>query len=336
MNKTKPETIIKTLRRNLSLTLTKLNPYKLIVLSIAYLFYPLTYIKKVREDVLPILKLVNHLFVNSATSTFLALWYPLIFVAILSKVGAPQFMIFSIGSFIPMIIGIQVMPQLILTLKNSSILKRIGATETKTSDFTIAFVLYFSVVALFSVVMNIGLGIAFYGSSLDMSMVNWFQLFISIVIGILIASSFGIFLSGILKSAQTAQVIGLLLTLPGAFLTSEFLPPSLINDWGPVRYIAFIFPQKIATVLTHLSTNGGSIFEFKDHFSSNYDGISQVQGYIDSKLVVLARPNVALKDAFPPIDLVNKTEMIITWVLAPTFVFGFTALSIKYFKWGVR
>ena len=105
-------------------------------------------------------------------STFLAFFYPLIFVSILSNVASPNYMVMGVASLIPIIIGIQVMPIILITLKRSSILKRMGATNTKSSDLTLVFIIYFSLVAVISTVFNIGVGIGIYSSKMELSLVD--------------------------------------------------------------------------------------------------------------------------------------------------------------------
>ncbi|RTZ68933.1 MAG: hypothetical protein DSZ21_00800 [Tenericutes bacterium] len=128
-----------------------------------------------------------------------------------------------------MIIGVQVMPGIIIELKNSSILKRIKATNVKNMDLIISLLFYFTMVSIVSFIFNLSIGSLMYSSKMHMELVNYGDLVIAFVIGMLVALSFGIFISGVLRSAQTALVIGLLLTLPGGFLSGQFLPPDLIS-----------------------------------------------------------------------------------------------------------
>ncbi|MCK5807274.1 MAG: hypothetical protein KAG91_02685 [Mycoplasmataceae bacterium] len=314
------------------------NPYHW---SALVLFYPFIWISKkipkFKNDLNPIFKLVHKLFINSHMSTFLAFFYPLIFVSILSNVASPNYMVMGVASLIPIIIGIQVMPIILITLKRSSILKRMGATNTKSSDLTLVFIMYFSIVAVVSTVFNIGVGIGIYSSKMDLGSIDWSQLVLAFFFGILIGMSVGMMVSALVRKVDIAILVGMLLTLPGAFLTSEFLPPTMVNDWGPVRYISFLFPQKIATTFVHAAVNGGGMFAFENVYSKDFDGIESM----NKTLSLITSHNPALATTLAkmepdPIEIVNKVELIMAWTLLPIELIAFNLVSIKFFKWGSR
>ena len=314
------------------------NPYHWTTL---FLFYPFmwisTKIPKFKNDLNPIFKLVHKLFINSHMSTFIAFFYPLIFVSILSNVASPNYMVMGVASLIPIIIGVQVMPIILITLKRSSILKRMGATNTKSSDLTLVFVMYFSIVAIVSTVFNIGIGISIYSSKMDLGIIDWGQLVLAMSLGILIGISVGMMVSAVVKKVDIAILVGMLLTLPGAFLTSEFLPPSMVNEWGIIRYISFIFPQKIATTFVHAAVNGGGMFEFTNVYSKDFDGIESFNKTVT--LLAKGKPGVATTLAninLQQIEVVNKVELIMAWVLLPIELIAFNLISIKFFRWGSR
>ena len=281
------------------------NPYHWIALL---LFYPFMWISKkipkFKNDFNPIFKIVHKLFINSHMSTFLAFFYPLIFVSILSNVASPNYMVMGVASLIPIIIGIQVMPIILITLKRSSILKRMGATNTKSSDLTSVFIIYFSLVAVVSTIFNIGVGIGIYSSKMELGLIDWGQLVLAVFFGILIGISVGMMVSAVIRKVDIAILVGMLLTLPGAFLTSEFLPPTMVNDWGPVRYISFLFPQKIATTFVHAAVNGGGMFAFQNVYSKDFDGIESLNKTL--ALIPTKDPHLAaIANKIPPIEIVN-------------------------------
>ncbi|MCK5866764.1 MAG: ABC transporter permease [Mycoplasmataceae bacterium] len=314
------------------------NPYHWTTL---FMFYPFIWISKkipkFKNDLNPIFKIVHKLFINSHMSTFLAFFYPLIFVSILSNVASPNYMVMGVASLIPIIIGIQVMPIILITLKRSSILKRMGATNTKSGDLTLVFIIYFSIVAVVSTVFNIGVGIGIYSSKMDLGNIDWGQLVLAMFFGILIGISVGMMVSAVVKKVDIAILVGMLLTLPGAFLTSEFLPPTMVNDWGPVRYISFLFPQKIATTFVHAAVNGGGMFAFNDVTSKDFDGKESMEKTLH--LLTKNNPSLAIslrKISPPDIEIVNKIELIMAWTLLPIELIAFNLVSIKFFKWGSR
>ena len=343
---------------------TNKNPIYWIAIFIGYIFYPLTFIPKVKNEFMPLLKLINTIFTGSPTFIFFALFYPLIFVGILPNVASPHYIIFGITSLIPMIVGVQVLPLVILNLKNSSLLKRLGATDTKTSDLNYSFIFYFSILSLISTFFNFGLGLLIYKNSINLDSINWLQVMISIVIGTLVGITFGVFIAGVMKNYHLTQMIGLLLTIPGAFMTAEFLSVAMVADWGPVKYISFIFPQKIATTLTLVSTNGGDIFAMKDVSAVSEDSIKYLtktyktlvgsgQGAFIEGLIfntsgnwIVGKEipsnfnevvrNWAIDGGLTPDVLITKTEIIMAWSIAPTFIIGMSFLTAKTFKWGGR
>ena len=314
----------------------KFNPYDFLGKLMFYWFlYPLGKISKIDKNIKPIFKLIHKLFINSHISTFLALFYPLIFISILSNVSSPNYIVMGIASLIPIVIGVQVLPTIILNLKQSSILKRIGATNTKASDMTFVVISYFVLVAIFSLVFNVGIGIAMFSKNMNLANIQWGELIFSFLIGILVGISLGVMISSVIKKQEVALVIGLLLTLPGAFLTSEFLPPTMINDWGPMRYISFIFPQKISTTLVHCAVNGGSIFDTEVVRSLDYNGLINLNALVDSNAIPTVQAD-AIKSAMSNVEVVDWTEKLMAWILLPVYLVTFSAVSIKFFKWGTR
>lgn len=322
--------------KNKSTWWSKYNILTITMFPILLMIWPLTKIAKVKNDFMPLLKLINKLFINSPVNLFLAFFYPMIFIGILPHVASAQYMVMGIASLIPIIVGVQVMPGIIISLKRSTILKRIGATNIKTNDITLVLITYFSLVAISSTFFNLSIGIAMYADKMHLDLIDYGQTILSMLIGIMIGISIGIFISSIVKDSQLSLLIGLLLTLPGAFLSSEFLPPSMINGWGPVRYISFIFPQKIATTFIHVVSNDGNMFAFEDVKAIDYDSISQLND-LEGKLPSSAQSAFTnFKNYIKPLEVVSKEEIIISWILTPIEVALFTTLSIKYFKWGVR
>ena len=318
------------------------NPLFALTKGIGYLFWPLLYIKKIKKDIFPIVKMINKLFTGSPMLLFLAFAYPVIFVSILGNVGSAHYVIVGVTSLVPMIIGVQVMPSAILNLKQSSILKRIGATSTKTSDITISFIFYFTIVSILSSIFVFGIGLSIYSSQVHFDLINFGQMFLSFLIGIVVALSVGVFVSGIVKSNELVMVIGLILTLPGAFLSGQFLSVALVSGWGPVKYISFIFPQKIATTFLHVVSNNHSIFDMSSTVGMDFDALAHINK-VAKESVNLPPAQKAIMDqviktmiAKNQIVLVTKAELITSWILTPVEIIGFGVLASHTFKWGVR
>ena len=324
------------------------NPYIPLSKAIGLMFWPLTIIPWIKRDIQPVLRLINKLFVNSKTSPFLSFWFPLLLILILGRVGSSHYIITGIASIIPIIIGVLVMPSIIISLRNSSILKRIGATNTKTSDLSIAIIFYFSIIAILSSLINTLIGHIMYQDDIHYELFNWGQYLLVSLIGIIIAMSFGMLISSFLKKEQAALLAGMLLTLPGAFLSAQFLSPAIVNDWGPIRYIAFIFPQKIVVGFMYAVTNNHSVFDVSDVVSSDFYALSTTEEIID-KLKASAATNgftitsqhttfinQFLNESKNKFEVVSQLELIIAWVLAPIEIVLFSVLSSFTFKWGIR
>lgn len=344
------------------------NPYYYLSIFVGSLFFPFKYIRKVKEDYMPLLKIINSLFVNNITASFLALWYPFIFIGILPNVGSQQLMVFNIGSLIPTIIGVQVMPIIVVTLKNSSILKRIGATETKVSDLMAVLIFYFAIVSIFSSLMNIGLGMAIYNKKIDFSQVHFGEMIFGLIIGTIVGISFGMFLSGILKTPNAALVIGVTIVVPGSFLTGQFLPPNMTNNWagGYLNIISFVFPQKITAEFIQIAANesgkiastlpstidGWDGFKLIQHTKSSIFDLNSVSCVLSAETGIYSNlfseavknpiGNAAIlenllekmKDA--QFELSTNITKILAWSLSPVYVGAYVYATTRTFSWGVR
>ena len=319
--------------------------YYYISLAIGFLFKPLLLSKYYKSNFLPLFKLINRAFTKSVILTFLTFWYPFIFILIVANITSPQYTVFSIGVMIPTVVGIQILPILIVEFKRSSLLKKIGATKIETWMLTLSFILYFSLVAFISVLMNVGLGIlinykdmVFSGITLPGGIhinrvVNFAQYFFAILMALVISISVGMAIGGLVKTPPAASMCGLLIILIGGFLSGQFISFRIINNVQALKYIGFLFPQKWPTLLGVIATSGGNIFDFSSGgLAKTIDW--QNLGVINTMHSQYGIPISDLLKSNPVISSIAIKNIMICTFIVPWIISTLAFLiSVKWFKW---
>lgn len=222
------------------------------------------------------------------------------------------------------------LPQIIVELKNSIILRRIkNSGFTKNNFLALIFILYFLLSVFFTIVI-IGLFFIFLSTmndpdniKNDLLNIDVGGLIYSIFFLIISSLSVGIFLSSIIKNVSYALMSGIIVMLVTTILAGQFIPLFVLAGTEAFRYLSLLSPITYgASLLNNILVSpivppdfvGPTIDQMQNIFDFTSKFVSQSQ---DGEMIVIYE----------------------TWqkglnVIMPIIVsVGFSIVSIIYFKW---
>ena len=140
--------------------------------------------------------------------------------------------------------------------KQSTIIKRIGSTPLKKWEFLASVIIFYINIMMFQTLWittwafiffhsQIGLSgdIALSGSSYVIQLHPLFIL-ISMFLTMIFAVSFGVIISTISRDVNTISSLAIMVFLPAAFLSGQYIPISTIDQSQVLSFISKIWPQR--------------------------------------------------------------------------------------------
>ncbi|AXK50818.1 ABC transporter ATP-binding protein/permease [Spiroplasma alleghenense] len=170
----------------------------------------------------------------------------------------------SVATVCIIIVGISVLPQTLIEFKNSGLMKRIGATNTRVFNFmlsTISICVIFMILTFFWTMLWSGLMFGWeFGWGEILEPKDWWSSFGYLVIIILSSTTLGIMIASLFKSSSPTSYITIsnIIFIPIAFLSGSFIPISLIEKSDILNPISYINPFKYSiTPLNKAWMEGG-------------------------------------------------------------------------------
>lgn len=209
------------------------------------------------------LKLINKYFWRGYIGPVFAYGIPLLLVLFIGRIIGPEYIIpgaFAIPTLSTLLVF---MPQTVFEFKNSSILKRIGATPIKPWIFLISIALFnFVIVASAFLFIFLACFAIFYDSlagvveAIPMSPyfrpdfmymikhADWGNFIYASVLMMILAISIGLFIASVSRSTLFIQSIGVSLLLIVLFVGPVILPMSMVADIPVIKYVGYLVPLK--------------------------------------------------------------------------------------------
>lgn len=298
----------------------------------------------------PLFKLINESFWKNFFGPFFAFIFPLIFIVILGSIlGYTQILAGSLA-ISPMSITLSSMPQMLFEFKNSSLLKRIGATPIKPSLFIFVAVLFYFIIIfisiiwciLFSFIMfatnNWEVGNSAFGAKellnpsfkTTLETVNWGGFIFGEITLLVVGLLMGMMLVSICKSYVAIQAIGISVIIYSEFLCAMVLPLSTVKDIPALWYIGYILsPFKASSNLILESWNGNFVGINFQTLTLNFEN----SNIFDINQTFYTIPIGNDSDRIAVLDLSEKLSSLI---LPFVWMIIFSVISIKNFKWSSR
>lgn len=335
---------------------------------------------KFNNSNMAIFSLINRFFWKSKIAPLSMFGFPLIFMIIyfaISQSGNSSFVLSVLDglnlyiSFSTMPIALVCLPQLLVELKQSIILRRIAISNVSSFRYNTLMSIYFLSMCIISTLFIFVVSSIFEYTNV----VEYFEYFnggeyvFALLFFYLSCISLGIILSSISKTASWVQLTGLGILLVSLMLAGQFIPIQIISNLLPVKIISLFSPldysmslmnnvlyandsiRTIAkafpnlhlndSIIDYLSTNlGFSIFDFTHNFkiiaSFPTSGVAFPNGMQTFTMldpIVKSQLDVIISKASPIYDEWQKGLNAIVPFL---FVVGSSYISIKKFKWSSR
>ncbi|MGL4647638.1 MAG: ABC transporter permease [Mycoplasmoidaceae bacterium] len=271
-------------------------------------------------------------FFRAKSGPILAVGLPLVFMTIYFTVSqfANDISVFQDGlaTYISMSIlplCVISLPEMIVELKNSIILRRIKNAGFSKINFIFLSASFYFLVALLSMGITFILFFSFMGNQSErVSYINFGYLFYAILMLIAVAVACGIFLGSILKRTIAATWIGNALFFTTLMFSGQFIPLFVLAKMDAMRYITLFFPLNYSTSLINTVIYGHTL----------EGGL-----YVYSEMQNIFNFNVPLEISFRGSSSVLVYD---SWqkgmnLIMPYFVWiGISIASSKYFNWYTR
>ena len=176
--------------------------------------------------------------------------------------------------------------------------------------------------------------------------VNWGEFIWALFMNIFVATSIGLMLVSILKSALAIQALGIPILIISQFLSAQVLPIAMVREVDAMYYLSYISPFKYSTGLminawqgsVQLSTNDSTIIELvKIGQNSIGQPIEQVQIQQNSIFNINSIMYYYSKETTTQsIEIFNKADKVVNLVMPFVWTIIFSGVAIKFFKWNNR
>ena len=193
-----------------------------------------------------------------------------------SKGGSVAQLISGLPTYISMCIlplTIISIPQIIVELKNSIILRKMKTSGITKLNFFIVIIILFSLISIVCVFITFIIFLMFLNTSISkINYINFGQL-IYVVLSLIFSSvTLAFFMGAIFKNLLTIQIISFAVFLITISLAGQFIPIQVIGDTMAVKIISLLSPLNYATallnnVLIPSSPSGGDIFNLSSNFT---------------------------------------------------------------------
>lgn len=240
----------------------------------------LEFIPYFKKNFLPLWRFINKMFISNASILFTSFVLPMIFMLILGSFMQVKQIFPGVIAQIAIIVLCVNIPMLLVNFRRSSVLKRLAASNIKNKNILLAFVLYGFLVSIISTLILFLLTIMVFGNTTKpaigkienqiafikhISKVNWLSFIFSFFLLLILASGIGILVARVSKNEMVAMALGLVVLIPGGFLSSQYLDPVIILKTDELDYASYIFWQKYPTNLMIASFDGHNIFGLEDY-----------------------------------------------------------------------
>lgn len=247
-----------------------------------------------------------------------------------------------------MTLGLVSMPQAIFEFKQSSLLKRIGATPIKPIIFILCASVFYVLVMIASILVALLASLIMFGCYWDtapvwatlsggydfpslkqlLEGVNWGCFIYSQLWMVVVSVSIGMFLVSISKSAVTIQSIGVFIMIISMFLSGQLFPITIVKNVPFFWWVGYLTPFKCTSGLIIESWYG------KQDICFNING-SDIFDFKNSYEVLITLP-VGGAEMFKPIEIFRTFEKILNLLSPLVWTTLFVSVASIKFKWSTR
>ena len=175
--------------------------------------------------------------------------------------------------------------------------------------------------------------------------VNWAEFIWSLLMNIIVATSIGLMLVSILKSASAIQALGIPILIISQFLSAQVLPIPMVKEVDAMYYLSYISPFKYSTGLMINSWQGSvqlngetnSLIKLVEIGKVGNQTIQQIQ-INQNSIFDINSPMYYYysKQGINSIEIFDKSDKIVNLIMPFVWTIIFSCVAIKCFKWNNR
>lgn len=307
-----------------------------------------------------LLILINKYFWRGYIGPIFAFVIPFILTLFIGRIIGPSLIVPGCFSIPTLCILLVFMPQSVFEFRNSSILKRIGATPIKPIKFLLAIGLFNAILVIISFLVLFVLCFAIFHDSLineapyfikttaDISVppfnyvapsymwmithADWASFIYSQLLMIVLSILIGLFLSSVARSTLAIQTIGISILLVSLFVGPAILPINMVGTISVVKYFGYIIPLKYPISLGIEAFTGGTPNSIVNITNSSIWNIHSSYYTME----IFNSTNFVLTDAFQEKEIFNEADKILNLVMPWVWILIFLYLTICTFSWTNR
>lgn len=310
-----------------------------------------------------IFKLINKYFVKSIVGLICLFGLPLFFSMLYFAIGKEQFLAsLPITATIGILsVTLMIIPNLIIDLRKSLILKRIGAAKISSHKFLSILFLYFSILVIISIAYSFVLYAILGSISAGAKKAFEKHDFIGTIYSCLVLGAMGILCSIVIgtfvKNSMISSSIAFILIFFAIFTSGLLMPITIVRQVKGLEVFGYIIPLDwpilmmesawgVTSAVAKEGFDNGTKMLSNELISPIIETINNVNNPFEivvDNIWNIAQPfNVRVQKygTFPPIFLdfpiINTIAKSIN-LIGPYLIFGITSLNIiLHFKWGER
>lgn len=296
-----------------------------------------------------IVKLINKHFwkskVGPISSCFLPLFLMIIY-AIVSKDDKSMIAggLSSFFSFSILPVGLITLPQVMVELKSSIILRKISISRITAWKFSILLLIYYLIAIIFSNIIIIILYAIFLSPEAPkyFSQINWGEFFYTLIVIYLITLSTGLLLGVLIKKISLVVFIGFIVMMVSIVFSGQFMPLVVLARSDAIRYISLFSPISYALNYMNNVVVASKADMIPSWLASGYVPISEFpstyNGIFDFKspFVIYSTGTVKGRKLISWIVVYRPWQNILHLVMPYLFSISFIYIAIKKFNWTSR
>lgn len=274
-------------------------------------------------DLVAVIQLINKHFWKSKIGPISSLSLPLFYMVVYKILPSSSENYFINGlisyfSFCILPLCLITLPQMIVELKTSIILRKISVSRISSFKFCFVLLLYYFlalsiscliIVLMFAIFLNVDAPKVF-------SNIKWGQVVYSLLNTYIVSLSLGLLYGVLIKKSVYVQIAGFISMIISAFLSGQFLPMSVISSTDVLRYLSLFSPETYCLGLLN-----SSILKSAD---VNFTGIFDINNFLimiskSKKIIVYEKWQILMNLTMP-------------YLLTSLFLF----ISLKKFNWTSR
>lgn len=308
------------------------------------------------NDYKAVLWLINKHFWKSKIGPICTCALPLFFMIIYKILSDDTNSMFMSGlasyfSFSILPLCLIAMPQMIVELKTSIILRKISVSSVSALKFCFILATYYICCLIISNLMIVVLFAIFVSNNAKeiFSLINWGEITYALLNIYIVALSFGLLLGIIIKKNNYVQVVGFVVMMISVVFSGQFIPITVLARTDAIRYISLFSPityplsllnnitiptqKEIILTLPHIPELNQQIEQIKNY---TYNGLFDIHNEFIVFDFLLNNEKVhqiiKIKESIIYYQWQNIMNLVMPWVI--TIVCA--VIGLKKFNWTSR